>query len=319
MEKLMKLFFSTIFFLNLCLAQSSENVVIPFDILDNIGDVESLESLDPEQLMTVQKALGGIKVDGKLGPETMKAMRGYFAYLKILERLNGSIPKEYIKKAFSHSKLEIHKEIADRFARPYEKKTWVEYRKIFVKESRIASGAKFYKENKKLISEISDKYSMDPFIIVTIAGVESNYGVHHSQFSVFNSLYTQIQEMPRRSKWATKELAEFLKYCFNDKLDPQEIGGSYAGAFGFGQFIPSSFTRYSIDYNNNGVREPYSWPDVLGSIANYLRMNGYESDSNNYEEDGDIWKAIYAYNHSDNYVMAVLELTEEIRKRAKAE
>ena len=315
----MKLFFSTIFFLNLCLAQSSENVVIPFDILDNIGDVESLESLDPEQLMTVQKALGGIKVDGKLGPETMKAMRGYFAYLKILERLNGSIPKEYIKKAFSHSKLEIHKEIADRFARPYEKKTWVEYRKIFVKESRIASGAKFYKENKKLISEISDKYSMDPFIIVTIAGVESNYGVHHSRFSVFNSLYTQIQEMPRRSKWATKELAEFLKYCFNDKLDPQEIGGSYAGAFGFGQFIPSSFTRYSIDYNNNGVREPYSWPDVLGSIANYLRMNGYESDSNNYEEDGDIWKSIYAYNHSDNYVMAVLELTEEIRKRAKAE
>lgn len=319
MEKLMKLFFSTIFFLNLCLAQSSENVVIPFDILDNIGDVESLESLDPEQLMTVQKALGGIKVDGKLGPETMKAMRGYFAYLKILERLNGSIPKEYIKEAFSHSKLEIHKEIADRFARPYEKKTWVEYRKIFVKESRIASGAKFYKENKKLISEISDKYSMDPFIIVTIAGVESNYGVHHSQFSVFNSLYTQIQEMPRRSKWATKELAEFLKYCFNDKLDPQEIGGSYAGAFGFGQFIPSSFTRYSIDYNNNGVREPYSWPDVLGSIANYLRMNGYKSDSNNYEEDGDIWKSIYAYNHSDNYVMAVLELTEEIRKRAKAE
>jgi membrane-bound lytic murein transglycosylase B len=319
MEKLMKLFFSTIFFLNLCLAQSSENVVIPFDILDNIGDVESLESLDPEQLMTVQKALGGIKVDGKLGPETMKAMRGYFAYLKILERLNGSIPKEYIKEAFSHSKLEIHKEIADRFARPYEKKTWVEYRKIFVKESRIASGAKFYKENKKLISEISDKYSMDPFIIVTIAGVESNYGVHHSQFSVFNSLYTQIQEMPRRSKWATKELAEFLKYCFNDKLDPQEIGGSYAGAFGFGQFIPSSFTRYSIDYNNNGVREPYGWPDVLGSIANYLRMNGYKSDSNNYEEDGDIWKSIYAYNHSDNYVMAVLELTEEIRKRAKAE
>ena len=158
---------------------------------------------------------------------------------------------------------------------------------------------------------------MDPFIVVTIAGVESNYGVHHSQFSVFNSLYTQIQEMPRRSKWATRELAEFLKYCYNDKLDPQEIGGSYAGAFGFGQFIPSSFTRYSIDYNNNGVREPYSWPDVLGSIANYLRMNGYGPGSNNYEEDGDIWKSIYAYNHSDNYVMAVLELTEEIRKRAK--
>jgi len=121
--------------------------------------------------------------------------------------------------------------------------------------------------------------------------------------------------MPKRSKWATKELAEFLKYCFNDGLDPQEIGGSYAGAFGFGQFIPSSFTHYSVDFNENGVREPYNWADVLGSIANYLRMNGYGVNSNNYKKGGDIYKSIYAYNHADNYVMAVLELTEKIRGR----
>ena len=145
--------------------------------------------------------------------------------------------------------------------------------------------------------------------------MESNYGVHHSQYSVFNALYSQIHEIPRRSKWATRELAEFIKYCYNDKLDPQEIGGSYAGAFGYGQFIPSSFTRYSVDFNENGVREPYSWPDVLGSIANYLRMNGYKKNSNDYRKGGDIYKSVYAYNHADNYVMAVLELTERIRER----
>ena len=61
---------------------------------------------------------------------------------------------------------------------------------------------------------VGRKYKVDPIIIVTIAGIESNYGVHHSQFSVFNSLYTQIHEMPRRSKWASKELAQFLIYCF---------------------------------------------------------------------------------------------------------
>ena len=166
-----------------------------------------------------------------------------------------------------------------------------------------------------MISEVSSKYAVDPFIIVTIAGVESNYGIHHSQYSVFNSLYSQIHDMPRRSKWATRELAEFLKYCFNDELDTQEIGGSYAGAFGFGQFIPSSFTRYSVDFNNNGVREPYSWPDVLGSIANYLRMNGYSANSSDYSKEGDIYKSVFAYNHADNYVMAVLELTEKIRER----
>ena len=184
-----------------------------------------------------------------------------------------------------------------------------------VKESRVVAGAKFYSENRSLIERVSSKYGVDPFVIVTIAGVESNYGVHHSQYSVFNALYSQIHEIPRRSKWATRELAEFIKYCYNDKLDPQEIGGSYAGAFGYGQFIPSSFTRYSVDFNENGVREPYSWPDVLGSIANYLRMNGYKKNSNDYKKGGDIYKSVYAYNHADNYVMAVLELTERIRER----
>ena len=237
------------------------------------------------------------------------------AYKLVSEKLNGALPDSYVRKAFAHQDLEIHKEIADRFARPYEKKPWVEYRKIFVKESRISGGARFYNENKPLVQSVSEQYGVDPFIIVTIAGVESNYGVHHSQFSVFNSLYTQIHKMPRRSKWATRELAEFLKYCYEDNLDPQEIGGSYAGAFGFGQFIPSSFTKYSVDFNENGVREPYNWDDVLGSIANYLVMNGYISNSKNYDKPGDIYKSIFAYNHADNYVMAVLELSENIKKR----
>ncbi len=237
------------------------------------------------------------------------------AYQQVVKELDGAVPDSFIREAFSHERLEIHKIIAERFAKPYEKKPWVEYKKIFVKESRVAAGAKFYQENKILISEVSNKYGVDPFVIVTIAGVESNYGVHHSQFSVFNALYSQIHEIPRRSKWATRELSEFIKYCFKDKLDTQEIGGSYAGAFGYGQFIPSSFTRYSVDFDENGVREPYSWPDVLGSIANYLRMNGYKKNSNNYQKKGDIYKSIYAYNHAHNYVMAVLELTEQIRER----
>ena len=237
------------------------------------------------------------------------------AFRMVIEKLNGVIPEKFVRDAFSHNEVTIHKEIAQRFEKPYEKKPWVEYRKIFVKESRIKAGAEFYKENLDLINRVSKKYSVDPFIIVTIAGVESNYGVHHSQYSVFNSLYSQIHEIPRRSKWATKELAEFLKYCYRDKLGTQEVGGSYAGAFGYGQFIPSSFTKYSVDFNENGVREPYSWDDVLGSIANYLRMNGYKPASQNYEKTGDIYKAIFAYNHADNYVMAVLELTKKIRDR----
>ena len=244
-----------------------------------------------------------------------KEIENDIAYELVSEKLGKAVPTSFIQEAFSHEKLEIHKIIVERFAKPYEKKPWTEYKKIFVKESRVVAGAKFYSENRSLIERVSSTYGVDPFVIVTIAGVESNYGVHHSQYSVFNALYSQIHEIPRRSKWATRELAEFIKYCYNDKLDPQEIGGSYAGAFGYGQFIPSSFTRYSVDFNENGVREPYSWPDVLGSIANYLRMNGYKKNSNDYRKGGDIYKSVYAYNHADNYVMAVLELTERIRER----
>ncbi len=237
------------------------------------------------------------------------------AYRKVMENLKGAIPESFVRDAFAHEKIKIHKQIPERFAKPYEKQTWEKYRKIFVKESRISGGVKFYKENIDLIKTIESEYKVDSFIFVTIAGIESNYGVHHSQYSVFNSLYTQIIEMPRRSKWASRELAEFLKYCYKDQIDTQKIGGSYAGAYGFGQFIPSSFNQYSVDFNEDGIREPYAWPDVLASIANYLRKNGYYPNSKDYKKGGPIWKSIYAYNHSENYVMAVLELAEEIRKR----
>ena len=230
------------------------------------------------------------------------------AYQTVSDHLRGSnIPEAYIREAFTHDEIKIHKEIAEKFARPYEKKTWKVYRKIFVKDSRISAGAKFYKKNIELIKTVSSEYKVDPFIIVTIAGIESNYGSHHSQYSVFNSLYSQIHDMPKRAKWASKELAEFIKYCYNDHLDPQEIGGSYARAFGFGQFIPSSFNNFSVDVNEDGVRQPY------------LRLNGYNPNSNNYDRDGDIWKSIYAYNHANNYVMAVLELRNEIKNQTLTE
>ena len=94
------------------------------------------------------------------------------AYQTVSDHLQGSnIPEAYIREAFTHDDLTIHKEIAEKFARPYEKKTWKVYRKIFVKDSRIVAGAKFYKENIEFIKSVSSVYKVDPFIIVTIAGI----------------------------------------------------------------------------------------------------------------------------------------------------
>ena len=239
------------------------------------------------------------------------------AYQLVLEKINKkAVPVSFLNDVFKSSSIEKHMEIPQRFAKPYEKKSWDQYKKLFIKESRIVAGVKFYSENKGLIMQVAEIYNVDPFIILSIAGIESNYGKHYKGFTVFNSLYTQIHEMPKRAKWASKELASYLEYCFKDNVDPQSIEGSYAGAFGFGQFIPSSFNRYSVDFDNDGVRRPHDWPDVLGSIANYLIKNGYIPGSSNYSKGGDIWKSVWAYNHSDNYVMAVLGLTEKIRDRS---
>lgn len=241
------------------------------------------------------------------------------AYIMVIEIINKKVvPTEYIEKVFNNKNIERHKEILERFATPYEKKSWEQYKKLFIKNSRIVAGTNFYTENKDLILSVSKKYDVDPFIILSIAGIESNYGKHYKGFTVFNSLYTQIHDMPKRAKWASKELASYLEYCFKDKIDPQSIEGSYAGAFGFGQFIPSSFNRFSVDFDGDGIRNPHDWPDVLASIANYLRENGYVPGSANYDKGGDIWKSVRAYNHSDNYVMAVLGLTEKIRESCSA-
>ena len=238
------------------------------------------------------------------------------AYQLVLDKINKKdVPISFLNDVFKSSSIEKHMEIPERFAKPYEKKSWEQYKKLFIKESRIVAGVKFYSENKVLIMQVAEKYNVDPFIILSIAGIESNYGKHYKGFTVFNSLYTQIHEMPKRAKWASKELASYLEYCYKDDVNPQSIEGSYAGAFGFGQFIPSSFNRYSVDFDNDGVRRPHDWPDVLGSIANYLVKNGYVPGSSDYSKGGDIWKSVWAYNHSDNYVMAVLGLTEKIRER----
>ena len=223
------------------------------------------------------------------------------------------IPETYLNEAFSHSKIEIHDSILDRFARPYEKKTWDEYRKLFVTKNRINEGAKFFKSHSNVLTEISKELKVDPFLILSIIGVESNFGRHKGKFTVFNALYTQISKMPRRSKWAQKELVAYLSYCYTDNIPPHSIVGSYAGAFGYGQFIPTSFKSYAKDGNKDGIRQPFVWADVFASIANYLVKNGYPV--NDKSDSKKVYKSVYAYNHADNYVKAVLELREELNKK----
>ena len=222
------------------------------------------------------------------------------------------IPKSYLETTFSHKGIQTHDKIVERFARPYEKQSWTNYRKLFITDSRIKKGTHFYTENQETLNTIAKNIKVDPFLILSIVGVESNYGRHKGEFTVFNALYTQIAKMPRRAKWAKKELIEFLIYCYNDNIPPHSIKGSYAGAFGYGQFIPSSFNTYAADGNGDGIRKPYEWSDVFASVGNYLAKNGYPV--NNHSDQEKVYQSVFAYNHADNYVKAVLELRDELKK-----
>ena len=224
-------------------------------------------------------------------------------------------PTEYILNTFEDKRLKIDTGVLERFKNKPEKiKTYEQYKKIFFNEQRIMGGVNFFKKNKKLISKVAKEFEIDPIVLVAIIGVETNYGLKTTEFSVINSLYTQAVKMPKRSSWATKEIAELLIFCFENDIDPFSIEGSYAGAFGYGQFIPSSFNKLSIDYDKDGKKNPFGWHDVVGSVAFYLVENGYPKNDFNFTYKSKAWKAIRTYNRSDKYANIIIDLRNEIAK-----
>lgn len=240
-----------------------------------------------------------------------RGIGGDLAYELVSGRLQGSgVPDDFVRGAFADPGVAVDPRIIDRFNRPAEsgKLTWEQYRGIFMKPDRIRRGVEFYEANKALVDAIARDSGVDRFVILAIASVESNYGSHHAQFTVFNALYTAIHGVPKRRTWASKELAAYLKMSWRERFPPHSISGSYAGAFGYTQFIPTSWEAYSVDRDGDGVREPYEWPDALASTANYLVRNGYKPGDADFGRDGSVWKAIWAYNHYEFYVRAVLEV-----------
>ena len=222
---------------------------------------------------------------------------------------------EYILSTLEDKRLQVDMDVIKRFKNKPEKiKTYQQYKKIFFNKQRIGGGVSFYKKNKILIARVAKEFEIDPIVLVAIVGVETNYGQKNAEFSVINSLYTQALKMPKRSNWATKEIAELLVFCSENEIDPFSLYGSYAGAFGYGQFIPSSFNKLSIDYNRDGKKDPYDWEDVMGSIAFYLTENGYPKNDFNFTYKSKAWKAIRTYNRSDKYANIIIDLRNEIAK-----
>lgn len=170
------------------------------------------------------------------------------------------------------SKAEKKQSILDAISRPAEKtKPWYEYRKIFLDQKRIDLGVEFWSKHRFAIQRASEAYKVDPEIIVAIIGVETRYGGNMGSYRVLDALATLGFDYAPRADFFRKELEQFFLLAREQKLDPMTLLGSYAGAMGYGQFIPSSYRAYAVDFDNDGITDIWENPeDAIGSVANYF-------------------------------------------------
>ena len=160
--------------------------------------------------------------------------------------------------------------------RPAEAKPWYEYRAIMVTPERIEQGVEFWQRNAETLRRAEAELGVPPEIVTAILGVETRYGRNTGRHRVLDALFTLGFGYPKRASFFRKELEQFLLMTREEHLDARTLTGSYAGAMGKSQFMPSSFRAYAIDFDGDGRRDLWgSDADAIGSIANYFVRNGW--------------------------------------------
>jgi membrane-bound lytic murein transglycosylase B len=169
--------------------------------------------------------------------------------------------------------------ILDAIAKPAEKeKTWKDYRAIFLTDERINFGVQFWHDNAATLDAVSKHYGVPPEMIVAILGIETRYGRNTGNYRVIDALATLGFDYPPRGKFFQSQLEEFFLLAREQHHDPLDLKGSYAGAMGYGQFMPSSYRHFAVDYNGDHFADIWTSPDdVIASVANYFRENGWQS------------------------------------------
>ena len=177
------------------------------------------------------------------------------------------------------AKAEIKATVIKKISTPAEKKlTWGEYRKIFITKERINAGATFWHENREMLERITLESGVPVEILVGIIGVETYFGRITGKDRVIDALATLAFDYPPRATFFRKELMQFLILAREEELDPTVPMGSYAGAMGRPQFMPSSFRAYAVDSTGDGKRDIWeNWADTSGSIASYFLAHGWRS------------------------------------------
>lgn len=195
---------------------------------------------------------------------------------------NNAFSRTYLNKLFSN--VYVQESSLKYYLKPLKKDfevkkkyhgSWDRYEKKLLTSNRVKDGLEYMKKNKKYLSKAYRIFGVQPEYITAIIGIESNYGQNTGNYPVFDALTTLAFEKNRRNKFFKNELKEFLKLMKRNKQNPKSIYGSFAGAIGLAQFMPSNFKKLAVDLNKDKKIDLYTDVDAIGSVANYFQKSGW--------------------------------------------
>lgn len=228
------------------------------------------------------------------------------------------LDKDYVFKAFADPRNQFLPDVVKKIA--YLGKESPDIYKKFMTQETAARGRAYIETHRVALKGAETRYGVAPEVIVGILTVESGLGSNTGKYPVFNvfaslavmdtpevikevGLSASKDRLQKKAAWARRELAVFLEYCASHQLDPFSLSGSWAGAMGYCQFLPSSLKQCGVAANGRGPVDLFTHDDAIFSIACYLHKSGFQ------RENRASWRrAVYSYNHSDAYVDTVLTL-----------
>jgi membrane-bound lytic murein transglycosylase B len=229
------------------------------------------------------------------------------------------LDKDYVFKTFADTRNQFLPDVVRKIA--YLRKESPEIYKQFLTPEVAARGRAYMKTHQAALTRAQAEFGVAPAVIVAILTVESGLGSNTGKYPVFNVFASlAVMDSPevindlglnprdktrlkKKAAWARRELAVFLEYCASHRLDPFSLCGSWAGAMGYCQFLPSSLQRCGVAADGKGPVDLFTHDDAICSIANYLHKSGFKL------QNRASWRrAVYSYNHSDAYVDTVLTL-----------
>jgi membrane-bound lytic murein transglycosylase B len=208
-------------------------------------------------------------------PAEFRPLRAeYEQFIGYMQRTHGFDPREL---HLLFSKLQPNQNVIKAISAPSTAKPWFEFKPLFVDDARIVNGVRFWSDHGELLARAQQEFGVPESVIVSIVGIETRYGRFTGNIRVVDSLATLGFDVPGRQDYFRGELEQFLLLAREQRWDPGAVKGSFAGAMGMPQFMPSSYRRRAIDYDANGRVDLWTEPaDIIGSVASYLRNAGWK-------------------------------------------